>query len=325
MSKKWIASAVSLLLLTACTPAESTVPEALPAATPGATAAPTATAEEASTAWQEQVAFDDDYTASLRDGSPVPQATLPLYYKGNWRGKTWAALAEETGLAEADLRALNPQIAEAADGTLSSGNGELLLSTAYAIPQTREVLATVTVPGMPEPYQERQYPLPAALPQEAARVLALSYYNAESEGQGFTCESGDAEGYRQVTAGVRFATFSEAERYFATIYSPAALSELLQPLSDAGGQATAYYREGEGDTLWIAGYPYDSMIPQSGYTYTEPEVRPDGGLQFGGICIVVTDDLGESLPEGEGRLYYTPTKLVPAGDGWRVETGNPPF
>lgn len=325
MSKKWIASAVSLLLLTACTPAESTVPEALPAATPGATAAPTATAEEASTAWQEQVAFDDDYTASLRDGSPIPQATLPLYYKGNWWGKTWAALAEETGLAEADLRALNPQVTEAADGTLSSGNGELLLSTAYAIPQTREVLATVTVPGMPEPYQERQYPLPAALPREAARVLALSYYNAEAEGQGFTCETSDASDYRKVMASVRFATFSEAERYFATIYSPAALSELLQPLSDAGGQATAYYREGEGDTLWIAGYPYDSMIPQSGYTYTEPEARPDGGLQFGGICIVVTDDLGESLPEGEGRLYYTPTKLVPAGDGWRVETGNPPF
>ena len=158
MLKKWIASAVSLLLLTACAPAESTVPEALPAATPGATAAPTATAEEASTAWQEQVSFDDDYTASLRDGSPVPQATLPLYYKGNWRGKTWAALAEETGLAEADLRVLNPQIAEAADGTLSSDGSELLLCASYAIPQTREVLATVTVPGMPEPYQERQYP-----------------------------------------------------------------------------------------------------------------------------------------------------------------------
>lgn len=77
--------------------------------------------------------------------------------------------------------------------------------------------------------------------------------------------------------------------------------------------------------MLIAGYPYESIIPQSGVTYTEPEEQPDGSLQFGGICTVVTDDLGEPLPEGTGRLYYAPTKLVPAGDGWRVATNNPPF
>lgn len=326
MQKRWYAAALSLLLLTGCAPAESAGAESLPTATPADTSAPTATPEAAGMAWQEQVTFDDSYTASLRDGSPIPEVTLPLYYKGNWWGKTWAALVEETGMEEAELRALNPQITEAADGILSSDSSELLLSEAYTLPQTQEVLATVTVPGMPEPHQERQYPLPAALPQEAARVLALSYYNGEAGGQGFSCEPSDAEDYRLVTASRRFATFSEAEDYFSSIYAPAVLSDLLQPLSgDSAQEKNAYYREGEGDTLLIAGYPYESIIPQSGVTYTEPEERPDGSLQFGGICTVVTDDLGEPLPEGTGRLYYAPTKLVPAGDGWRVATNNPPF
>lgn len=326
MQKKWYAVSVALLLLTACAPAESAVSETTPAETPTATAALSATPEQAGTRWQEQVSFDDGYTASLRDGSVIPQATLPLYYKGRWWGKTWAALAEETGLAEADLRALNPQITEAGDGTLQADTSELLLSEAYAIPQTQEMLATVTVPSMPEPYQERHYPLPAALPREAAEVLALSYYNAEAEGQGFTCESAGVGDYRQVVASSRFTTFSEAEDYFSTIYTPAALLELLQPLSEESiGEGTAYYREGAEDTLLMMGYPYDSIIPQSGYTYTEPQTQPDGSLQFGGICIVVTDDLGEPLPEGAARLYYAPTVLAETEAGWRVATLNPPF
>lgn len=326
MKKKWYAAPLALLLLTACAPAEPAVSETSPTETPAATAAPSATPEQVATRWQEQVSFDDRYTASLRDGSPVPQATLPLYYKGFWWGKTWAALAEETGLAESDLRALNPQVTEAGDGTLQADTGELLLSEAYAVPQTQEVLATVTVPEMPEPYQERNYPLPAALPREAAEVLALSYYNAEAGGQGFTCEPAGVGDYRQVVSSSRFVTFSEAEDYFGAIYTPAVLSELLQPLSgEATGEGTAYYREGTGDTLLMMGYPYESIIPQSGYTYTEPEVQPDGSLRFGGICVVVTDDLGQPLPEGQGRLYYAPTAVVETEEGWRVDTLNPPF
>lgn len=132
--------------------------------------------------------------------------------------------------------------------------------------------------------------------------------------------------YRQVVASSRFTTFSEAEDYFSTIYTPAALSELLQPLSEESiGEGTAYYREGAEDTLLMMGYPYDSIIPQSGYTYTEPQTQPDGSLQFGGICIVVTDDLGEPLPEGAARLYYAPTVLEETEAGWRVATLNPPF
>lgn len=323
MRKTWCAASLALLLLTGCMPSEPLAPELIGDVTP--TAVPAATPEDANEGWIEHIGIEQDHTASLRDGTPIPQQSLPLYYKGNWQGMTWAQLAEETGFAQSDLRALNPQIAEAADGTLSGDTPELLLSEAYAIPQTEEALLTVTVQSMPEAYRECSYQVPASLPRGAATVLALSYYNIETEGQGFTCEPSTEGDYRQVVSGARFVTFSRAESYFSTIYTENALRMLMEPLPWRGETPTAYYAEGEGDTLLIQGYPFDHIIPQSGYTHTEPEEQPDGSLKFAGICIVVTDGEGNPLPEGAERLYYAPTILVETEDDWRVETINPPF
>lgn len=323
--KRMMPALIAALWLAACAPAESTVPEETSNTTPETSVPSSATAEEATDNWIEHVGIEREHTACLRDGTPIPQQTLPLYYKGNWQGKTWVDLAEETGFAEADLRALNPDIIEEADGTLSGNTPELLLSDAYAIPQTEEALLTVTVASMPEAYRERSYQVPASLPRGAANVLARSYYNMETQGQGFTCEPSRIGGYRQVVSGDRFVTFSRAEYYLSTIYTERALQTLVEPLPWNGDTPIAYYAEGEGDTLLIQGYPFDHIIPQSGYTHTKPVEQPDGSLKFAGICIVVTDDLGDPLPEGAGRLYYAPTVMVETEDDWRVETVNPPF
>lgn len=325
MKKSWWIGFPALLLLAACAPAESTVPEETFNTTPETSVSSSATTEEADDSWTEHVGIEREHTACLRDGTPIPQQALPLYYKGNWQGRSWADLAEETGFAEDDLRALNPDITEAADGKLSGNTPELLLSDAYAIPQTEEALLTVTVASMPEAYRERSYQVPASLPRGASTALALSYYNIETEGQGFTCEPSGTKDYRRVTDGVRFTTFSQAESYFSTIYTENALHTLMERLPWNGDMPTAYYAEGEGDTLLIQGYPFDHIIPQSGYTHTEPVEQPDGSLKFAGICIVVTDDLGNPLPEGAGRLYYAPTVMVETEDDWQVETVNPPF
>lgn len=325
MKRFWWIGFPVLLLLAACAPAESIAPEETSNTTPETSVSSSATAEEATDNWIEHVGIEREHTACLRDGTPIPQQTLPLYYKGNWQGRTWAELAEETGFAEADLRALNADITEGADGTLSGNTPELLLSDAYAIPQTEEALLTVTVDSMPEAYRERSYQVPASLPRGAANVLARSYYNMETQGQGFTCEPSGTDGYRQVVSGDRFVTFSRAEYYLSTLYTESALQTLVEPLPWNGDAPTAYYAEGEGDTLLIQGYPFDHIIPQSGYTHTEPVEQPDGSLKFAGICIVVTDDLGDPLPEGAGRLYYAPTVMVETEDDWRVETVNPPF
>lgn len=323
--KRMMPALIAALWLAACAPAESAAPEETSNTTPETSVPSSATAEEATDNWIEHVGIEREHTACLRDGTPIPQQTLPLYYKGNWQGKTWVDLAEETGFAEADLRALNPDIIEGADGTLSGNTPELLLSDAYAIPQTEEALLTVTVASMPEAYRERSYQVPASLPRGAANVLARSYYNMETQGQGFTCEPSGIGGYRQVVSGDRFVTFSRAEYYLSTIYTERALQTLVEPLPWNGDTPIAYYAEGEGDTLLIQGYPFDHIIPQSGYTHTKPVEQPDGSLKFAGICIVVTDDLGDPLPEGAGRLYYAPTVMVETEDDWRVETVNPPF
>lgn len=323
--KRMMPALIAALWLAACAPAESAAPEETSNTTPETSVSSSATAEEATDNWIEHVGIEREHTACLRDGTPIPQQTLPLYYKGSWQGRTWADLAEETSFAEADLRALNPDITEEANGILSGNTPELLLSDAYAIPQTEEALLTVTVASMPEAYRERSYQVPASLPRGAANVLARSYYNMETQGQGFTCEPSRIGGYRQVVSGDRFVTFSRAEYYLSTIYTERALQTLVEPLPWNGDTPIAYYAEGEGDTLLIQGYPFDHIIPQSGYTHTKPVEQPDGSLKFAGICIVVTDDLGDPLPEGAGRLYYAPTVMVETEDDWRVETVNPPF
>ena len=56
------------------------------------------------------------------------------------------------------------------------------------------------------------------------------------------------------------------------------------------------------------------------------EVRQaDGSLNFAGIRIIVTDDVGKTLPQDACKLYYAPTVLVETPDGWRVQQANPPF
>ncbi|PWM59048.1 MAG: hypothetical protein DBX91_07515 [Subdoligranulum variabile] len=329
MSAKWWLLPMVFLLLPACAPAASTAqpaPTPTPsAAPPAATATPAATPEDTGWEWSEYLRYEGEHTAALRDGSPIPQGTLPLYYRGNWKDCTWAELAEETGFAAEDLRALNPQVREGEDGRLQGNVFDLLLAEEYLIPQTAEAEVTVTVPSMPEAYRECSYQVPASLPQEAAAALALAYYNLEAEGQGFVTEPSEVDGYNRVTSGVRFTTFSRAEEYFSTFYAPDVLASLLEPVPWQSEKPAAYYAQGEGDALLLQGYAFDHIIPQSGYTHTEPEQQADGSLRFAGVCIIMTDDMGEPLPQDACRLYYAPTVLVETPDGWRVQQADSLF
>lgn len=80
MKKKWYAISLVFLLLTGCVPSETPVQEKVPddrvsslsAATPEESLG-SATPQDVSTAWTEHVDIQRNHTASLRDGSPVPQ------------------------------------------------------------------------------------------------------------------------------------------------------------------------------------------------------------------------------------------------------------
>lgn len=318
-----VVAALAALLLTACTGASSSEPaDSLSTVITAETAQAAATPEPAAPAVQrEQVTIERDKPATLYDGSSMPKQTLPLYYIGNWQGKTWEEVAEQTGFSAEELRNLNPDVSEDERGKLQSGGMELLLSEAWPIPQTEVCRVTVTMPGMPEPYDSRTYQLPDALPDDAARTLALCYYQMESNGQGFTTEAiPDNPDYVKVTSGLRFTTYSELKSWLESVYTPEVVSAMLD------GQGTdPYYKEGPDDALWMQGYAFDHIIPQSGLTCTVPQEQPDGSLCFAAVCVCVTDDEGNPLDEGQGRLYYAPVHLVATADGWRVAQAETPF
>lgn len=321
----WMCTAAVLaaLLLAACTgtPASGTADESATVIT-AETARPAVTPESAAPAVQrEQVTIERNQSATLYDGSSVPQQTLPLYYNGSWKGMTWAEVAAETGFSADDLRILNPNVTEDAQGNLQSADIELLLSEAWPIPQTEVCRVTVTMPGMHEPYDSRSYQLPDAMPDDAARALALCYYQMESNGQGFTTEAlPDTTDYVKVTSGVRYDTFSQLKAWLESVYTPEAVSAMLD-----GRGTDPYYKEGPEDELWMQGYAFDHIIPQSGLTCTEPQQQADGSLRFAAVCVCVTDDEGNPLDEGQGRLYYAPVHLVPTAEGWRVAQAKVPF
>lgn len=315
-----VTAALTALLLAACaaSPSPETADESATVIT-AETARPAVTPESAAPAVQrEQVTIERDQVATLYDGSPMPQQTLPLYYR-SWQGKTWAEVADETGFSADDLRILNPNVTEDAQGNLQSTGIDLLLSEACPVPQTEVCRVTVEVPGMPQPYNSRTYQLPNALPDDAARALALCYYQMETNGQGFTTEAlSDTVDYVKVTSGLRFTTYSELKAWLESVYAPEAVSAMLE------GQGT-YYKEGPDDALWMQGYAFDHIIPQSGLICTEPKQQPDGSLCFAAVCVCVTDDEGNPLDEGQGRLYYASVHLVPMEEGWRVAKAEVPF
>lgn len=318
--KKFLVVCLAAMLLAAC--GEQTPPAVFPSPAPTAHTQEAATSETATLgAVKEQVTIERDRAAVLYDGSPVPQQKLPLYYRGAQDGMTWEEIAEITGFSADDLRILNPNVTEDEEGRLQGSVGEICLSEAWPIPQTEVCRVTVTMPGMPGPYESRTYQLPDSLPDDAARALALAYYEMETTGAGFTTEAlPDNTDYVKVASGVRFATFSGLRSWLESVYTSEAVSGMLD-----GQGTTPYYKEGPADELWIQGYAFDHIIPQSGLTCTEPQEQPDGSLRFAAVCVCVTDDEGNPLDEGQGRMYYAPVHLVQTADGWRVDRAEVPF
>lgn len=313
MKRKIVGLWLSVVFLSGCTGAASVQSAASSAEPPIVSSIPAVQ--------REQVSVERDVSAALYDGSPMPQQTLPLYYRGACDGTTWEEIAQNTGFSVDDLRILNPNVTEDAEERLQGIVGEICLSESWAIPQTEVCRVTVSMPGMPEPYDSCTYQLPDALPDDAARALTLAYYEMETTGAGFTTEAlPDNLEYRKVTSGARFDTFSGLKSWLESVYTPEAVSAMLD-----GQGSLPYYKEGPADELWIQGYAFDHIIPQSGLTCTEPQEQPDGSLRFAAVCVCVTDDEGNPLDEGQGRLYYAPVHMVPTAEGWRVAEAKAPF
>ena len=324
---------VSLVLLTACTsaPADSAAATPEPTATPVITPEPTPSPIPAPTmAVYDEVSFDDwkalsvypmpDYTFSApHKPQPQEQVTWPedgtVRLCASWNG-TLEEAAETFGIPEEELQAMNPDCAW--DGRYDDIRLQVKL---YTLPYNNVVTVTVTRPQW-DSYCTK-FDVPASLDKQAQAALATAYafqyrYYGMSTGLYPSESVDDPRGYYTSRAadGAAFVKYSDLDSFLHTVYSDALASEI------AGGP-DAPYIEGEDDSILFRMGDRGSNILYCGTLFTEPELQPDGSLEFWQLSLQLDDQTFEGWG-GEGPYIPTdafakPVRLIPTEGGWRVD------
>ena len=324
---------VSLVLLTACTsaPADSVsaTPEltATPVITPETTPSPT---PAPTMAVYDEVLLDDwkalsvypmpDYTFSApHKPQPQEQVTWPedgtVRLCASWNGSLEEA-AETFGIPEEELQAMNPDCAW--DGRYDD---ILLQADSYTLPYNNVVTVTVARPQW-DSYRTK-FDVPASLDKQAQAALATAYafqYRYYGMSTGFYPSESvdDPQGYYTSRAadGAAFVKYSDLDSFLHTVYSDAFASEI------AGGP-DAPYIEGEDDSILFRMGDRGSNILYCGTLFTEPELQPDGSLEFWQLSLQLDDETFDGWG-GEGPYIPTdafakPVRLIPTEGGWRVD------
>ena len=324
---------VSLVLLTACTsaPADSAAATPEPTATPVITPEPTPSPTPAPTmAVYDEVSFDDwkalsvypmpDYTFSApHKPQPQEQVTWPesgtVRLCASWNG-TLEEAVETFGIPEEELQAMNPDCAW--DGRYDDIRLQVKL---YTLPYNNVVTVTVTRPQW-DSYCTK-FDVPASLDKQAQAALATAYafqYRYYGMSTGFYPSESvdDPRGYYTSRAadGAAFVKYSDLDSFLHTVYSDAFASEI------AGGP-DAPYIEGADDSILFRMGDRGSNILYCGTLFTEPELQPDGSLEFWQLSLQLDDQTFEGWG-GEGPYIPTdafakPVRLIPTEGGWRVD------
>ena len=324
---------VSLVLLTACTsaPADSAAATPEPTATPVVTPEPTPSPTPAPTmAVYDEVLLDDwkalsvypmpDYTfGAPHKPQPQEQVTWPesgtVRLCASWNG-TLEEAAETFGIPEEELQAMNPDCAW--DGRYDDIR---LQVKPYTLPYNNVVTVTVTRPQWD--IYSTKFDVPASLDKQAQAALATAYafqYRYYGMSTGFYPNESvdDPRGYYTSRAadGAAFVKYSDLDSFLHTVYSDALASEI------AGGP-DAPYIEGEDDSILFRMGDRGSNILYCGTLFTEPELQPDGSLEFWQLSLQLDDQTFEGWG-GEGPYIPTdafaePVRLIPTEGGWRVD------
>ena len=324
---------VSLVLLTACTsaPADSAAATPEPTATPVITPEPTPSPTPVPTmAVYDEVLLDDwkalsvypmpDYTFSApHKPQPQEQVTWPesgtVRLCASWNG-TLEEAAETFAIPEEELQAMNPDCAW--DGRYDDIR---LQVKPYTLPYNNVVTVTVTRPQW-DIYRTK-FDVPASLDKQAQAALATAYafqYRYYGMSTGFYPSESvdDPRGYYTSRAadGAAFVKYSDLDSFLHTVYSDAFASEI------AGGP-DAPYIEGEDDSILFRMGDRGSNILYCGTLFTEPELQPDGSLEFWQLSLQLDDQTFEGWG-GEGPYIPTdafakPVRLIPTESGWRVD------
>ena len=324
---------VSLVLLTACTsaPADSAAATPEPTATPVITPEPTPSPTPAPTmAVYDEVSFDDwrdgagctmpDYTFSApHKPQPQEQVTWPedgtVQLCASWNGSLEEA-ARTFGVSAEELQAMNPDCAW--DGRYDDIR---LQVKPYTLPSNNVVTVTVARPQWD--IYSTKFDVPASLDKQAQAALATAYafqYRYYGMSTGFYPSESvdDPRGYYTSRAadGAAFVKYSDLDSFLHTVYSDAFASEI------AGGP-DAPYIEGEDDSILFRMGDRGSNILYCGTLFTEPELQPDGSLEFWQLSLQLDDETFDGWG-GEGPYIPTdafakPVRLIPTEGGWRVD------
>lgn len=324
---------VSLVLLTACTsaPADSAAATPEPTATPVITLEPTPSPTPAPTmAVYDEVLLDDwkalsvypmpDYTFSApHKPQPQEQVTWPesgtVRLCASWNG-TLKEAAETFGIPEEELQAMNPDCAW--DGRYDDIR---LQVKPYTLPYNNVVTVTVARPQW-DSYRTK-FDVPASLDKQAQAALATAYafqYRYYGMSTGFYPSESVDDPRRYYTSraadGAAFVKYSDLDSFLHTVYSDAFASEI------AGGP-DAPYIEGADDSILFRMGDRGSNILYCGTLFTEPELQPDGSLEFWQLSLQLDDETFDGWG-GEGPYIPTdafakPVRLIPTESGWRVD------
>ena len=348
--KRMIPVLGALLLLTACTPAESVLPAATPAPEPTAvpsplpaaspTPSPTAvpveeaslpeiTLEEWTSVMPEQ---KPGYTVTegpleLLDYVAWPDQPMTLRI-ASWKG-TLAEAVEAFGVPLETLQALNPDPETWTDpGSGAVNYYNLKLRDDYLVPRPDIKEVTISTPWVASRWEQTaSYKVPAALSDQAAACMASAYnfeYNHNSMSGGIWPADYDEEtGWYTTKEGGLYTTYSDLTRYLEAVYSPAVCEGILGgPVAEEDPDDWHPYYQGENDEIVFQGGDRGSNIRHCGTSFTQPELQPDGSIQFWQLSLTVESD--DFVGWGEG-ITYTPdtasssiVRLEPSETGWRV-------
>ena len=344
--KRMIPVLGALLLLTACTPAESVLPAATPAPEPTAvpsplpaaspTPSPTAVpVEEASlpeTTLEEWTSVMPEqrpgYTVTeqgpleLLDYVAWPDQPVELQID-SWKG-TLEEAAEAFGVPLETLQEMNPDPETSnhtSDGSTIYYN--LKLQENYQVPRPDIKQVTISTPWVPAGGSRRQ----AMRCRRRSVTRRQPAWHPPTISSITTTACRAASGRRTMTrkpAGTlpkRAACIPPTAiltRYLEAVYSPAVCEGILGgPVAEENPDDWHPYYQGENDEIVFQGGDRGSNIRHCGTSFTEPELQPDGSIQFWQLSLTVESD--DFVGWGEGITYTRPIRPVPPSCGW-----NPP-
>lgn len=336
-----------VLLLTACSvapadsiaaapaPTETPVPTAEPTPEPTVTPSPTSAP---TMAVYDEVSFDDwrdsadcampDYTFSAPH-KPLPQQGEKVAWPTDgvtlrYTANSLEEAAELFHTTVENIKELNPDWQD----KYSRGSGHYwglkVQAEPYTVPINNVVTVTVNAPWVESYYDRTEVSdVPASLDKQARAALASAYYfqyHWWGMHAGFVpYEKLDEpqNGYEYYAAdGAFYTKFSEFGNFLHTVYSDVWIDDML-------GMDPAPFAEGENDTILTLDGDRGSNIAYCGHVFTEPELQPDGSLEFWQLSLTCEsedfhgwDVTGPIVPD---TATVSQVRLVPSEDGWRVD------